>query len=380
MNDKKNYKKGIRREIVELTLAMGVLPYRSMKLLRKNTECYRKKILAMEKEGLLEIHREKNAWGVSFTDLQKVVDECDEIIENKKLFRYYELFGREDWKKLSYSSITNKRRILRNSESYLFMYGANVACKLGEKVSLQNHEEATCVPTYYTIRELKRYGEFQDDVEEKDGKKLVSSARANGLVVNPKESLLVYNVGTHVLEFNYGEMKLKMYTDNMLRTKGLPRVAGGLLLLKDNGIQKYLRPETTRSQNYVMRLEEIYSHLYALPLDETGQQMMELMMLADWQDKMRVTYLPKECSRPSELSAVDCDGENGNKHFLIHCVPDIKRLRQFVFRAEFEGKRENYIIICFDFQEEDVEKLASNSCEIYSASFKEYYEYMKGGV
>lgn len=374
MNNQKNYKKGIRREIIELTLAIGFLPFKSIELVWANKKSTQKKIRIMQEEGVLDEYHACGIWIVGLNDYARKSQEYLKYIDNEQLVKQYENFGSDDNHRVRNAPKQERTRVMRNNEAYLFMYGAGLQCKVAEKSSLQKEKMQGVKNSYYTSREVKAYDDFQADF---DKSKLLNTTRMNGLAITDAGSYVIYNVGKELLRFNYGELKIKVYVENMLAQTEQLGLQGGLILAHNLATQiKYIYPGTPRKESQLATLESAYNHLYLITHDKSGQKMMKIMSQKNWEQKIYETMLQPE-QRNIQNELIECDGQEDNIYYFVFCVPDIKRFKQFLYWANIEEDKERYRIICFDTQKELVLQVASKNCTVYTTSFDAYYEYAK---
>ena len=331
----------------------------------------------MQGEGVIEKYKDKKVWCLILKDYTKTSLAYRDQIGNQKLFTYYEIFGQEDARRVKYAPQQEKERVIRNGESYLFMCGAKIECLLGEKVSLQDTESKLPGNSYYTSREVKFYDDFVTDY---DKNKMLNTTRMNGLAVTNGGGYVVYDVNRSLPNFTYGEMKIRTYCETLLAKKNWTTLKGGIILSNDmETMKKYIRPVSAEKQNQLLRLESAYDHIYSLTLDKTGQRMMQIMSMYNWDKEMYKNMLADIVTQNTvdEYCAVECDACTGDTYYFVFCVPDIKRFKQFLYRADYEKNPKRYRIICFDYQAEMLKDVAGQSCMILSTKFENYYNYIR---
>lgn len=261
----------------------------------------------------------------------------------------------------------------------MFYYGAGFQYQLGESVDIT--EEANSLSKmYFTSRQAKGiYGtRLQADL---DKMKSVNTTRVNGLAVTEGGSYSVYNVGRYISEYSQsGEMKALTYFNRTLTMANKPVVEGAVLLAENMMVfHKFVNPETRKQQINLAGLEAPYGHIYALPVNNDGQRIMQIMSLPNWQKQIYMNTLTEE-QRQKKGSMIDCDGydaENG-QYIFVFCVPDIKRLKMFLRRAEIDNNKSRYIILCFDIQKEFVQSVSSDTVRIKTTKFQNFYNYFIG--
>lgn len=369
---RRNYGNGVRHEIMTLTLACGCLPYRRLALLGRNTKTVRKKIHEMCDEGVMEIYHKNDIWLAGIKDYAEKCGEYKGGIDSK-LHRYYAKFGVPDYKRARYAKDADGERVIKNAESYMFMYGTGLNCILGEKVSLrsQNEEEYWKMRnTYYTAREIKGYDHYTAD---KGTDNTLSTTRINGLVLSDGGTYPVYHTGKGIQKYTRsGEKKIEVYINRMLAKKNKPLIKGAVMLAAKQSVYKdIVIPKTRQIMEQLSNMEGVYEHVYGLTLDEEGQRMMRLLSTPEWDTRVYEEMLGADRIR-ERSGTVDCDGQKGDVYYFCYCIPDIKRLKIFLRRAELDGNRDKYRIYCFDTQETFVKEVAGQYARIYTTSYAEF--------
>lgn len=374
MNNKGNYKKGKRREITELIMQTGGIPMRCIPLFVKENEAtMRNQIYIMTNKGEL-IATDKGQNKVVTFNYKRESKNLTDI--NPKIIAYYEAFGQTDAYSLQSIKDEGHYMKMRNSETYLFMYGAGIDTKLAEKKSIFSTDEII-KPTYYSPRELKGvngYAPEQIKVGDITGK-----TRTNGIVISSGGSYTVYDVYDQMFTLDMGEMRMKIYSNELLASKKQPELKGCLLLFKNgSSIQKYMYGPNYhgRENSSPEKLAFTYPKVYALTLDTNGQRLMQLMTHEGWEQNIYDTFL--ENTKQTGYEDMICDGKDkdGN-YYMVFCSPDIKKLKEFIRGAAAKGEKERCRIICFDFQKDFIAEVAGKYCKIYTVKFNEYLEEVK---
>lgn len=372
MVKRRDYEKGTRREITQLALACGCLSYRRLTLLGMNVKTVRKKIHEMCKEGVFEIVHDGEIWVAGFKDYAEKSEEYKNPA-NERLHRYYNQFGIPDYKRVKYAKNWESIRVIRNVESYMFFYGAGLDCLLGSKVSLRAREDVSrrIRNSFYTAREVKGYDHYKDDL---GNDRLLNTTRVNGLAVCDGGTYAVYHTGKSILTYTRsGEKKMETYINRMLVIKNQPKLKGAIILAHNMKVYTdMIVPKTRKIMDQLANMEGVYEHVYGLTLDEDGQRMMRLMETPNWDTRMYDEMLEEE-KRRGRTGTLDCDGQEGDTYCFCYCVPDIKRFKMFLRRAELEKQQSKFRILCFDSQKELIKQVAGNYAKIATTSFSDYY-------
>lgn len=94
-NSKPNYKKGVRRKIIYMLLMNGAIPAKAIPLLSDNPETAYRKVLEMEKEGLIVRDKYQDTWLITFKAFTP--DLADELSLHfpKEAIETYRNYGHE---------------------------------------------------------------------------------------------------------------------------------------------------------------------------------------------------------------------------------------------------------------------------------------------
>lgn len=381
MNNKKNYKKGTRKEINELIHMSGIIPEKSLKYIEgKNYRVMRMKIREMIKEGVLEYRKRKGLpRAILLCESGKDRDRCEESLP-AELAEFYKNFGKTDSKRYQYSTTPGAaERVFYNSDTLIFMHGCGIRTLANEKEGIKEKEEIRGKAIYYTSREIKNGIGYRADVIEKEEGINVNSSRLRGMVISENGAYGIYRLPTLTSYSQNGEYKMKLYLDRIVRDKlGNEEELTEAVIIADNDrkdiIGNLIRAEKQNVKYRFESMEFVYKSIYGIHADETGQMMMRIFTVKNWKKKIIDSFeLPQE----GERRGIACDGADGERYYYVYCVPDIKRFRKFLTRAEVENDKNHFIVICFDWQVEMMKKIAGRSVKIKSVPFKEYVKETK---
>lgn len=380
----KHHGDGIRKMIVEVVMMTGCLPKHSLALLTGRgckLASLQKKIKEMEQEGILREYKgeKKNGkerhWGNVINWTEETQDKLEPSV-NAELLAYYKANAINDGYKVTSNNTeyTERLKIVKNAESLEFFYGMGYKAMIHEvSRKLESHGE-----TYYTSKIFKASG-TQALTSDVDSKKNISGTRMNGMISTQGGDLIVYNVDKRYIG-NYsitGETKAVAYGNRVLAEYDR-QIDGALILAKEGKIfETILVPPSKYFQMHITGLENVYNHIYAITLDETGQKMMRVMSRAGWQREMYSMILTPEKMNVSTVP-VECDGYDPKteQYIFVYCVPDIKRFKKFLRVAEIDNNREKYIVYCFDTQREIVMNVVGQYAKVYTAKFEVVYNHI----
>lgn len=386
MSGKKHYEKGVRKELITVALAVSCLPKHAMQLLPGALATYQKKAREMEREGIFKEYQSVNKKGssriwVMYLDMNSEVhNACVASCGDAAVEAYERIISSDRYKIVCEAApFADRWKILKNAETFMFFYGAGYQYLLGEYPDMmQDVRELPKI--YYTTRQAKSiYGErLQADIDKKN---VLNTTRINGVAVTEGGSYTVYNVGKYVSEYSQsGEMKALSYFNGVLAAKNKLQIGGSVLLAEKMMVyKKFVNPGTRKQQMNLAGIEAPYKHIYALTIDKTGQKMMQIMSKPNWRKKIYQNTLTSE-QQNRKGSMIDCDGYDTEKdqYIFVFCVPDIKRLKMFIRRAEIDGNKNRYVVLCFDNQKEFVQSVVSDSVKLKTTKFDGFYNYIMG--
>lgn len=380
-NSKKNYQKGPRRKVTQLTLYSGLLPFKGLTLLEGNYKTLCKKIDEMrtDEEGVLEKRKECGIWVIGFKSYSydSLIKEITSTNFDKKLIDHYEEIGKADWRRAKSKVETDVLRVVRNSETIMFMDRLNVAYMPGEKTPLR-YNNPLPKNSYYTSRELQLSSTAQTDQAQSFE---FRGSRNNGFLMTDGGNYLIYNFSDWTLQVDSGyEVRLHNYVENLLVQEASNLTSTPIILYRNQRVlNDLIEPAYRKQQEWISNLEQPYGNVYALSLDQTGQKLCQIMCSHGWVENLKKMLLPKNVSYPN-LNYITNDGvyvdgtSNKEKILFLFCIPDIKRLRQFLAAAKAIDDKEQFEIRCFDFQAEYLKPLAEKYACINIAPFDKVHQ------
>ena len=380
MNVKKNYKKGTRKEIIELLHMCGIIPEKSLRYLNhKNYKTMRMKISEMIKEGVVKyIKRDNLTRVIALSENSEEKEEYEKEIE-ECLLEYYKRYGKADIKRFSYAgrkghvTDSDSHRVMYNADTMMFMYGAGI--KILPTIKKDRVEKNI----YLNSREIKNDIGYMAEKEKVDGEIKLHYSRLRGLYVTEKKCYAVYRTNTKATYKQNGEYKIKLYLDRLLINKlgRKEEVKEALLIVDENKreiVESIIKPSETDKRFSFTGMEFVYQKIYCLPASIEGQVMLKVFAHPRWNEKVIESFeLPTSIGMESGM----CDGYDEERYYYVFCVPDIKRFKKFVARAEIEDNRNRFVVICFDWQLELVKKVIGRYAIIKKVPFIDYIKEMK---
>lgn len=390
MNNKGNYKKGTRREIIKTLHMVGVIPSKSLNVL-ENRRTYREKIKTMIDEGVVREGRVKNG-----RHTYRLI-EFNDFEHNRELYRsslpngYYETY-------VTYGALAARQaknlpgrisqRVIGVAETHIMVKSAGIACEPDNKPNLYRKvfiDDGNSY--YYNSREIKNYTGYKDKVkitqnENKDVQKLVISSRITGLIVSRGGTYSVYNMGQSITDWQAGgELKMKTHLDFLIgyKMENPSACDSSLLTIEDyESFSLILSPRTKRdykSEKSLENLKQAYRRIYCLPYSLEGKRMLEIMTDDGWISKIKDAMLVNYTYDDRSVGYLPCDAISDNGEYIfLFCIPDIAGLQRFIKYAEASGDKSKFIVIGFDYQIKMLSKGCGDKCRILKTSFSKFYK------
>lgn len=394
MNNKKNYKKGTRLEIIKTIHMASILPFKAIAT-AETPRTYKDKIREMTKEGILsefKVKINRRTYRIfTLTDFEK----------NRRMYKnnlpdgYYEQFvtvGQQNVRDCRTKKGSVSMHVIAGATTHIMMKLAGVACEPDTRPSLFKKDEPIddeC-SYYYSSREIKNYTGYKNDIKTTDetagdGLKQVISSRITGLLISKGGIYATYNMGCSITNWQKGgELKIKTHIDYLIGDKlsnPYPCDSALLMLEEYDSLSKIFVPTSRRDEKAVSSFSNLavaYRKIYAIPCDRNGRRMIEIMSSGNWMADIKSSLLMGYNKEYVETTGVVCDDYTDNEEYvLLFCIPDLSRLLAFKNYAEINPNRSKYIVLCFDFQKELVAKSCGMFCRILTVKFEEYYNEFK---
>lgn len=384
MNNKKNYKKGNRREIIKALYMNGSISYKSLRLFRGNTRLIQRTVQQMKQEEILSVIKKNGRKLISLKNYEGNRDKYESFMP-KGYAEYYTEFAKKKAKKAR-TDRTQTERVLKNAECAIFMQTSGIASYLDEKIPILNPnvnlpEESS---NYYNAKDIKEVESHQkgleayqvEVVQDKDGNRKILGSRMNGVLFSAGGIYVVYNINRNLIEWErYGEVKMSEHVKRIVKLKQKrekePEIESILLADNMDVFERVINNEKKTWRNLtLLNIDFAYANMYGLPLDRNGQMMIKIMQRSGWQKEMMDDFLP-EIEENTNYS-VACDGYLDGRYLLLFCIPNISKLKMFLKRAVQEEDKRKWKVYCFDFQISLLARLGKNNITISSISLEEY--------
>lgn len=382
MNNKPNYKKGYKNELIQLIYLCGIIPYRSLRLLAEEPRMYQRAAREMEREGIVVIDSKGGEKNLRLPEDWRANKEKYEGYIPEEYVKYHEEVTKNIPKMLGMkSSYSIAKREICNGNTKMMMYVAGIA--IGpDRVEIGSERELN---GYYMSQEIKGTGwyvktekqEQQTLGQNKDSMRNYANTRINGMLASAGSGrkYAVYNIGNRVIEWNRkGEVRIAACI-KALERENCEKEA----IIIARNYKQYIRivnntNEKGAGKRTLINIDYTYDHVYAVPEDSNGVKLLKILNTPNWKKKIINSVCSEEDQEASLHTAIDCDGydEENNVHILVFCVPDLVKLKNFVKRAQIEDERSRYRIYCYDFQAPLIQELTAGATRISVVGVDKY--------
>ena len=196
-------------------------------------------------------------------------------------------------------------------------------------------------PGYYTARNFKK-------IYEAELRKTIFT-RVVGLLFYPRGCYAVYNTRDTVMKLSgLGEIKTRHELSEIVRMNaGLADVTSALLFGNNENIALRTLIESDKTRKSKDRFDKIYLHIHFVPLNQNGIDLLKILTLPDWHEKlMSVLFSPE--SRATDHSSIDYDAYLESQYYYSHLDGDIARLIQF--KETLQTREDSFEVLCFPWQ------------------------------
>lgn len=389
---KKNFNTGVRGEMYKLLLAYGMVTYDGLNMLHEHEKrIYQRGLKKMQKENLVNVKWMKGGRRkYAILNNREIKNEKD-MYDEELYLSQYEAVGKDNSHNTSDSRNFRVEKVYRGAKVYQMMYGAGINCMPTDKMKLLCVDDDR-VDTAYGLRDMLAYygdAEVKDaagykaviGVGDKKGDRVLFNTRAHGVMCSEDRVYIVYNTEDKLMVWtNTAEQKF-MYTarDVISRTYGvnMNQKPCGIVIGSTMEMSKRIltQPIVLTADKTSISPNNPYDHLYSIPYDIYGQKMLELMQNSKWEQALKDKYL-SGLSQLTVSSGVDCDGvdKENRRYVLLYAIPDINRLYKFLANAGMREDKENFEIICYEWQREFIEDVTEGRYRVTAISDEEFFE------
>ncbi len=391
MNTKKNYKKGARKEIIQLLYQSGVITYRSLRVLPENRRMLGRAVKKLEQERIIEIYllpkrilfrktTPSEIKDIESTISDAVTTEQREYYQDKIAKSIY-LIRNQYCSPRKKESTRKAIRLIRDSEINALMYSSGATILAGEKPT----HACSIYPedaVYYTSSDIKDI--LIDSIEISPISKGYLG-RGYGLLISHGGIYQIYHTGDAILKWDSSsELRNAIRSQRFLRyilneDYQCPQKIETAIVIADNNVtlSRMITYEfkTGSWRNAITTIQDVYAVLYGITNDLHGRQLLTIMQYKGWESLILTSFLSHKEIEESNFCTIPCDGYDREKdiYTFVFCKPDLIKFRAFCMRAALENNPTRFRIICFQHQLETVANtIEATCCKVYSIPYDDF--------
>ncbi len=346
-------------------------------------------------EGFLEEVKQKKgrdtfrAWRPK--DFQSELERIS-IPDKQTFIDSYIKYGSIGSKYLGNKEYIRAERGYRNALIAELMHGANIKALCGEKPELRGIKNLDISEAYYysatETKGRKIEGKKEEIIEgleykatkiedrENDTSRTFAS-RAQGAIFSPGGMYIIYHTGKRRMNWIVrSEMQYYRYVSALCGEKYKPdkTVSGGgraIVYYEKESILKEVLLESNLST--VLSAESGYEETYLLPYDKKGKWITQIITKENWKEEMLRAIIP-EARTDVWTRNIYCDAYDGETNYLLFTAPNITGLNKFLKTAMWNGDKNKFVIIGFDYQSDVLNEVAGDITNIFTIPLKDYIE------
>lgn len=362
-----------KHKLLSTMVMAGEYPYKSLDLMVESPIRKREVINLLKDKGYIDI---KTVYGIKRIRFK--------MFEKKKAEYCYDLFeGADTYKPNEKVRVSERKleRIDRIAEVLIMMMEAGINVTDDEKPLIEKMEiiEETDerLPYFMTSLEARAAVEIKED----KGK----GSRFHGTLVSCGGLYNIYNMGDSMMEWVRPSEYTAVDFNMQYQTKVLPWGAlykewyGKSAIILSRSMEylvDFVKGNVTPRHGHgtsknLVNINNYYDHTFYLPLSYQGQIMLNMMCMKNWHYYLVGLFYKKEHLASKEVKmSIACDAVKDGYYSLVFMDGDIGRLKRFVSQEIKPENHGQFRILCYDFQEEVVKKLAPKGMDVVAYNFE----------
>ncbi len=356
--------KTIRQTIIMLIYVHGCLPCDLYSLLPYPVRSIRTVITRMERDGLVKrssVKKQgKTRRALVFVDEKIIWERYSKEIFSSYRGRYA-LLTKQNASDYLHREAARSEHIHLLIECAIFFYCAGAATYWEQREELMERKN---------LRPFAFYEAFQVKGLLDPSAKKHSGSRIAGLYSTESTLYSVYNISGKVRGFTQRiEKDLRDSIENNIRVSfGVQRDCEAIILYNSqfaDGIYTRIIAGSEK-QSPKAPIPGGYESVYMIPCDHTGHLILRMMRVPSWKEIIIGAFLDAaEIKSGRFLKGIDGYAQETRLATLIYCVPDAKKLIEFIkyCRSPFH-QGENGRIFCFQEQYEVLNKIIDESLDV----------------
>lgn len=341
-------KETLSRNLLELIAISGEFPQKDLHRIAGGKSYKESVVGTLKREGLIKTYYRDSLRGLRLTCRAKKL-----LVQNSPERFKTLLAGKTDTNHIK-SDLPRRERLHRIAGATVTMLNAGIAVFKDEKPDIfspapyGNMLTEPIAPAFYNSREIKEIGTVFVKIK---------GARSVGVLVTPRDILVVYNIGNALMKWDYrSEMRTKALMKTILCRERLPCYSGedikGLILADSMELCADILAETGGKQHFL--LDGNYDSFYYLTNDYKGERILSVLCNAALDNRLRAILMSDLKERDSGQIIENDASEQDGTPVLFGFYCDLPRIKRFDTALSLREKRG--VIICFDFQRPALEK------------------------
>ncbi len=315
-------------KIVSLLSMAGEFPLSSLKILG-NAQSYRNCIYKAQERQ--EIRGEEARL---ICQLFKVVgtDENLRVRLGKDAIPILDWIGEREhymntfWNHHLPTSRAHLDRRFRVAETLAFMMQAGVEFRSQQLPPLQDKNFISVIhdyPVFYSAKDLKKIGG-------KDGMAKLMGTRLIGLIPKKEEAFVVYNTRDSIMKWDgSNENKSRNRICTLMRLNyGIKQQPNAICLGNSFETAGRLLLTLREFKSADFRFDGVYKNIHFLPMDNFGMELLQIIMLPGFKERLLSKLFPNQYRAPSTAS-FDYDAYINQKYVMSFLDSDIAKLIRF---------------------------------------------------
>ena len=273
------------RKLLELIAISGEFPQKDLYRIAGGKSYKESVVGTLKREGLIKTYYRDSLRGLRLTCRAKKM-----LVQNSPERFKTLLMGKTDTNHIK-SDLPRRERLHRIAGAMVTMLNAGIAVFKDEKPDIfapapyGNIYTAPIDPAFYNSREIKEIGTVFVKIK---------GARSVGVLVTPRDILVVYNIGNALMKWDYrSEMRTKALMKTVLCRERLPCYSGedikGLILADSMELCADILAETGSKQHFL--LDGNYDSFYYLTNDYKGERILSVLCDAALDNRLRAILM-----------------------------------------------------------------------------------------
>lgn len=378
---KKQYNKGLRRDLVGWCLSLGCVTTRGMKIYYGKD--YAKKhmyVKTLINEDIIKEGRFKyEGLMTRYYTLNDYNNLYLRYIGSYPAGTHFVYMDYEEPQarfigRTTKEEMYQRERAARISDTAMMFHTAGVPCMAEDKEEVLSGEKLVEKNLLYlTSNEIKK------------SQNIKNTSRAVGYYFGIGETYVVYHTGQKrrlkwSLTVEGKNVNCINLINSTMRKDSLKHVTEVKAILTggEEAVLKLFEQTEKRKKRSInnagmMTLPCGHKKLYYVPYNEFGCKMINIIGRNEWEKELKKEYLSKYS--PAKLqNGIAHDARDGDTNIILFCIPDLESLHNFILHARYADNKNRFRIICFEEQKAFIQEVAEDSCEIETVNLDEYME------